>query len=146
MRLKSGSAVDLFWPRKRDPSPSAGLAAARKPSKNYGDGKRGPDERIDILELLVTVPLLAANDLLAPLPADLLQAQAQIAACGMRPIGTTGKSVKPVQPSSKKYSASRATQITAITPRISSTQGALATSRTRGEMRWTRMALADVDA
>ena len=62
----------------------------------------------------------------------------------MRPIGTTGKSVKPVQSLRKKYSASRATQINAITPRISSTKGALATSRTRGEMRWTRMALADV--
>ena len=62
----------------------------------------------------------------------------------LRPIGTTGKSVKPVQPSSKKYSASRATQINPITPRISPTKGALATSRTRGEMRWTRMALADV--
>ena len=73
------------------------------------------------------------------LPADLPGAQAQITARGMRPIGTTGKSLKPVQSSSKKYSASRATQITSITPRISSTQGALATSRTRGEMRWTRM-------
>ena len=62
----------------------------------------------------------------------------------MRPIGTTGKSVKPVQSLREKYSASRATQITPITPRISSTQGALATSRTRGEMRWTRRALADV--
>ena len=78
------------------------------------------------------------------LPADLPPAQAQIAARGMRPIGTTGKSVKPVQSLRKKYSASRATQITPITPRVSSTQGALATSRTRGEMRWTRRALADV--
>ena len=78
------------------------------------------------------------------LPADLPEAQGQSAARGMRPIGTTGKSVKPVQSHRKKYSASRATQINAITPRISSTKGALATSRTRGEMRWTRMALADV--
>jgi len=31
-------------------------------------------------------------------------------------------------------------------PRISSTKGALATSRTRGERRWTLMALADVGA
>ena len=71
---------------------------------------------------------------------DLPAAQAQIAARGVRPIGTTGKSVKPVQPLHKKFSASRETQITPITPRISSTQGALATSRTRGERRWTRRA------
>jgi hypothetical protein len=68
----------------------------------------------------------------------------QIAAQSLRSIGTTGKSPKPVQPLSKEFSASRAGQITAITPRISSTQGALATSRTRGEMRWTRRAPADV--
>jgi hypothetical protein len=80
------------------------------------------------------------------LPADLPAAQAQISVRSMRPIGTTGKSVKPVQPLRKKYSASRTTQITPITPRISSTQGALATSRTRGEMRWTRRAQADVGA
>jgi hypothetical protein len=38
-----------------------------------------------------------AGYLLALLRADLPEAQAQIAARGMRPIGTTGKSVKPVE-------------------------------------------------
>src|SRR5438874_2370734 len=87
-----------------------------------------------------------ANDLLALLLADLPAAQAQIAARGCDPLARRANHPKAVQPRAKKYSASRATQINPITPRISSTKGALATSRTRGEMRWTRMAQTDVGA
>ena len=111
--------------RKRDPGPSAGLAAAQKTSKDYGDSKRRPDERGDTQGVawcpsrisrslssgVVGRPvgscgLLAANDLLALLPAASPEAQVQIAARGMRPFGTTGKSAKAVYPFAQKYSAS----------------------------------------
>ena len=39
--------------------------------------------------------------------------------CKLRPIGTTGKSVKPVQPLLQKYFASAETQISRITPPVS---------------------------
>jgi hypothetical protein len=87
-----------------------------------------------------------ANDLSALLPADLPAAQGQSAARGCDPLARRANQQKPVQPRAQKYSASRVTQINAITPGISSTKGALATSRTRGEMRWTRMAQTDVGA
>jgi hypothetical protein len=57
---------------------------------------------------LVPIPAyrLAHAGYLPPLlPADLPAAQGQIAARSMRPIGTTGKSAKAVQPRAQKYSA-----------------------------------------
>jgi hypothetical protein len=81
-----------------------------------------------------------ADDLLVLLPADLPEAQGQTAARGCDQLARRANQQKAVQPRAQKYSASRATQISPITPRISSTKGALATSRTRGEMRWTRRA------
>jgi len=45
-----------------------------------------------------------------------------------------------VQTSAQKYSASPAPQITSISPAVSSHwRGGSRSSRTRGEMRWTRM-------
>ena len=55
----------------------------------------------------------------------------------------TGKSVNPVQPLLQKYSASRFTQITSISPAVSShSRGVSRSSRTRDGMRWTRQRLA----
>jgi hypothetical protein len=48
---------------------------------------------------------LSAMALLPRLPADLPEAQGQIASRGMRPIGTTGKSANAVQPLREKYTA-----------------------------------------
>jgi hypothetical protein len=48
---------------------------------------------------------LSAAAMLPRLPADLPQAQGRIAIRGMRPIGTTGKSAKAVQPFCEKYTA-----------------------------------------
>jgi hypothetical protein len=56
----------------------------------------------------------------------------------------TGKSVNPVQPRLQKYFASPQTQISNISLTVPSHRGALArSSRTRGGMRWTLMALQD---
>jgi hypothetical protein len=74
------------------------------------------------------------------LPADLPEAQVRLLLAGCDQLARRANQQNSVQPISKKYSASRAAQISPITPPVSSTKGALATSRTRGEMRWTRMA------
>ena len=56
----------------------------------------------------------------------------------MRQNNTTGKSAKAVQCSKQKYSAFAVGQISGLTPRVSPDERGVRTSRTRGEMRWTR--------
>ena len=56
----------------------------------------------------------------------------------MRQNNTTGKSAKPVQCSQQKYSAFAVGQISGLTLRVSPDERGVRTSRTRGEMRWTR--------
>ena len=56
----------------------------------------------------------------------------------MRQNNTTGKSAKPVQCSLRKYSAFAVGQISDFNWRVSPDERGVRTSRTRGEMRWTR--------
>jgi hypothetical protein len=56
----------------------------------------------------------------------------------MRQSNTTGKSARTVQCSLQKYSAFAVGQISGLTPRVSPDERGVRTSRTRGEMRWTR--------
>jgi hypothetical protein len=96
-----------------------------------------PDIRVLRVRAVPASRYAHAGYSLPPLQADLPAAQVQIAARACDPLARRANQQKPVQSRAQKYSASPATQINRITPAISSTKGALATSRTRGEMRWT---------